>query len=175
MTRSPQPTPLFFYLFTSLLFPQRAMWMLVPAPGEVGSPEQEKPLGERGILLSAAILVYSNWRRMASDWHNWFPFQTPQSKTCISPFVSNTTCSLQPLPNLHARCSCLACAVTPWVALSGRRRRRRGEAEVPPCWGREQNYQAPRSPTPPRVLPCKPNIMPLLSLVISMQFSSCCH
>jgi len=41
--------------------------MLVPAPREVGSPEQEKQLGESGIILLPAVLVYSNWRRMASD------------------------------------------------------------------------------------------------------------
>lgn len=41
--------------------------MLVPASREVGSPEQEKQLGENRIILSATILVYSNWRRTASD------------------------------------------------------------------------------------------------------------
>lgn len=152
------------------------MWMLVPAPREEGSPEQEKQLGESGIILSAAILVFGNWRRMASDWHNWFPFQTPQSKVCISPFVSNITCSLQPLPNLRARCSWLAWAAAPWVATSGMRRHRGGEEKgrYHPAEGR-QNYRAWTSPTPRHVLPLEPNIMSLLSHVISMKFSNHCH
>lgn len=123
--------------------------MLVPASREVGSPEQEKQLGESRIILSAAILVYRNRRRMASDWHNWLPFQTPQSKACISPFVSKATCSLPPLLNPYARCSWLAWAVTPWVATSGMRRHRGGERQrYHPAEGK-QNYQAWRSPTPP--------------------------
>lgn len=99
------------------------MCMLVPAPKEVCSPEQEKQLGESSIILSAAILVYSNWRRMASAWHNWFPFRTPRSKSCISPSVSKTTCYL-----LRSWIYVPAAAVSnPWFATSGPWRHRGGK------------------------------------------------
>lgn len=135
------------------------MWMLVSASKEVGSSEQEKQLGENRIILSATILVYSNWRRMASDWHNWFPFQTPQSKACISPFVSSGTVLPPAAPEPTARCSWLVSAVTPWVAASGARGGRGGERRgYHPAEGK-QNYQAWGSPARPHVPALEPFVM----------------
>lgn len=145
------------------------MWIFVPASREVGSPEQEKQLGEKRIILSATILVYSNWRRMASDWHNWFPFQTPQSKACISPFVSEGTALPPAAPEPTARCSWLASAVTPWAAASGARGGRGGERRgYHPAEGK-QNYQAWWSPARPRVPALEPFVM---FLALSRDFNA---
>lgn len=166
------PTPL-FSLFKTWLFPQIAMWMFLPASREVGSPEQEKQLGENRIILSTTILVYSNWRRMASDWHNWFPFQTPQSKACISPFVSSGTAlppaAADPTCQMQlARLSCnpLGCCI--WR----RRTPRRGEEGVPPCWGRAElpSLMEPHTPTLP---PLEPFVV-FLALWRDLD-ASCCH
>lgn len=143
------PTPLFLFLVILIISPNSHVNACASIQGG-GQPRTGKAAWrESRIILSAAILVYRNRRRMASDWHNWLPFQTPQSKACISPFVSKATCSLPPLPNLHARCSWLARPVTPWVATSGNRRHRGGEKQrYHPAEGK-QNYQAWRSPTRP--------------------------
>lgn len=142
-----------FFLYSKLdYFPKQPCEPLCQHPGRWADQNRKSSLERAGLFFWLQYwftVTGEGWPQTDTSGSR---FRLLRARPVFHLLSANAPRSLQPLPNLRARCSWLASAVTPWVAASGARGRqgtRRGEAGVPPCWGRAElpSWMEPHTPT----------------------------